>query len=162
MNNKSRKSILFLLLLTVFWLTGCDGGSTLSAEITRGESKWQSQGVTSYVIEVSHMSATWHYQTHTITVQDGEVVVSSAECVDAPMETALEMSCEVRTYDPMDYIVPGLFRLAWAHFENFPTQNLTIEFDPDYGYPTAIRYDDPNIQDDDQSWVVRHFETIEE
>ncbi len=162
MNSISREWVLVLLLLTTLWLTGCDGGSSLSAEITRGESKWQTQGIPSYVIEVSHGSGTWHYQTHTITVQNGEVIDASATCVDAPMETALGQKCEVQAYDPEDYTVLGLFKLAWAHFEVFPTENLEIEFDPAYGFPTTIRYDDPDIVDDDQYWGVRSFEIYEE
>ncbi|MFN2144605.1 MAG: DUF6174 domain-containing protein [Anaerolineales bacterium] len=162
MKHSTIRAATVLVLLAILWLTSCDGGSSLSADITRGESKWQSQDIQNYIIEVAHSAGTWHYQTHTITVQNGEVIDASATCIVAPMETALGQECEVQAYDPEDYTIPGLFKLAWAHFENFPTQNLEVEFDPDYGFPTAIRYDDPDILDDDQYWGVKSFRILEE
>ena len=97
------------------------------------------------------MSGVWHYQTHVVTVRDGEVVDASASCVTAPMETALGKECEVEDFDPGIYTVPGLFVLARSLTEASPVGAVEIDFDDTYGFPKRINYDLADVVDEEQS-----------
>jgi len=144
------------LLVTV----GCAGGR-LVAQVRRAERRWQRSDIDSYRIEVSLRSGSWHYQTHVVTVRNGEVVDASASCVTAPMETALGKECEVEDFDPGTYTVPGLFALARALAEANPGGAVEIDFADTYGFPRWISYDLADVVDGDQAWSVGAFEVLE-
>jgi len=106
------------------------------------------------------MSGVWHYQTHVVTVRDGEVVDASASCVTAPMETALGKECEVEDFDPGIYTVPGLFVLARSLTEASPVGAVEIDLDDIYGFPKWISLDLPNVVDEEQAWSVTALEVM--
>jgi hypothetical protein len=153
-------ALLVLYILTPTALAGC-GSDALAAQVNRAEHRWQEQDINSYRIEVGYGRGTWHYQTHTVTVRDGQAVDWSASCVTAPMETALGKVCEVEPFDPEEYTVPGLFAKARSLAEAYPEQGVEIEFHSTYGFPSRIRYDLPDVVDEDQAWGVRSFEVLE-
>ena len=144
------------MLVTV----GCSGGR-LVAQVRRAERRWQRGDIGNYRIEVSLRSGTWHYQTHVVTVRNGEVVDASASCVTAPMETALGKECEVEDFDPGTYTVPGLFALARSLTEASPRDAVEIDFDDTCGFPKRISYDLAHAVDEEQAWGVRAFEVLE-
>ncbi len=148
------------LTVCMLFTVGCAGGR-LVAQVRRAERRWQRGNVGSYRIEVSLRRATWHYQTHVVTVRDGEVIGASASCVTAPMETALGKKCEVEDFDPGTYTVPGLFTPARSLSEADPGGAVKIDFDDTYGFPRWISYDLADVVDEDQAWSVGAFEMLE-
>ena len=79
-------------------------------------------------------------------------------CIPAPTENG---KCEVQPFDAAEYTVPGLFAVAYALAEHEDGNWTEIEFDPTYGYPARMRYDHPEIIDEDSYWGVRSFEVRE-
>ena len=128
-----------------------------SAEIDRAQARWRESGLDDYRIVVRD-SSLWHMQTHDILVRDGLVVEASATCSPAPIEGR---ECEVRSFEGETYIVPGLFERARWIAARGKAQHIQIEFDARYGYPTRIRYDDPEVIDEEWGWGVEEFEVLD-
>lgn len=154
------KRVLFTVI--IFCLLLLTAAGCAPANANRAEKRWQSQGISSYVIEVSHANSIWHYQRHVITVEDGKVTDFSASCATSSVENAMDKECAVEDFNPADYTVPGLFYLVRDLVASQPTNSLTIEYDPVYGYPARIIFDLPEVLDEDQSWVVEDFQLPEE
>lgn len=128
-------------------------------EIDEAEEKWLDQGMESYRIEVSVVNSVWHAQAHIISVADGQVVDQSASCIPAPTEFG---ECEVRPFDSQDYTVAGLFSQARRVAGSDSAEFVVIDFDPAYGFPSHIRFDHPEIIDEDWVWTVRSFQVVGE
>jgi 4-hydroxybenzoate polyprenyltransferase len=129
----------------------------LLTRIDRARAKWDQQGIDGYRIVVRD-SSLWHMQTHDVLVRNGTVAQASATCIPAPIEGR---ECQVRPFDPQEYMVDGLFDRARWLAERGEPQWIGIEFDARYGYPTLIRYDDPEIVDEEWAWGVQEFEVLE-
>ncbi len=125
--------------------------------IDEAEEKWLDQGMESYRIEVLVASSVSHAQAHNISVEDGQVVDQSASCIPAPTEFG---ECEVRPFDSQDYTVAGLFSQARRAAGSDSAEFVVIDFDPTYGFPSRIRFDHPEIIDEDWVWTVRSFEVV--
>lgn len=133
------------------------GAASLTAQIDGAERKWQRQGIESYRLEVLYARSTWHAQYHQITVRSGEVVEESAHCIPAPAEAG---ECEVEPFNAEDYTVPGLFSLARSEVQRAQGQYTQIEFDPTYGFPGKISFDNPEAVDEELVWRVTTFEVL--
>jgi predicted GNAT family N-acyltransferase len=157
------RSILRLLACLAWALsatTACARGGQVPnwpAEIDRAEETWQGCAIDDYHIVVRD-SSLWHLQTYDILVRDGTVAEASATCEPAPIEGR---TCEVRPFDPEDYAVPGLFARGRQLAKGGDPRWIAIEFDADYGYPTLIRYNDPEVMDEEWAWGVQTFEVLE-
>jgi hypothetical protein len=123
------------------------------SELESAQERWAEAGVESYTIVVRLVEGPWHLQDHTVTVQDGQVVESSATCIPSLFENG---QCEVDPFVPDDFTVAGLFAAAAQMSEDYG-RSTTITFDEQYGYPATVRYDDPNIADEELYWQVTAF-----
>lgn len=141
--------ILLLFLVSACGLLGDSG-------VDRAELKWKQPSVSSYRIEVLEGSI-WHAQTHTITIRNNQVVESSADCVPAPAEGG---KCTVEAFDPDTFTVPGLFGTARTRTTSEQAKWMKITFDPTYGYPSQISYNNPDILDEEWSMRVTAFEVL--
>jgi hypothetical protein len=153
--------LVIIRLVCLMWLaSGCvlGGQGKWDAQIDQAEATWQQQGVDSYKIEVLVIRSIWHGQSHQITVVNGEVVSEYAECFPAPIEAG---KCEVEDFNAEDYTIPGLFAIARSEAQIEEGQFTKIDFDPTYGFPSRISYDDPDVFDEDRSWKVVSFEVSE-
>lgn len=142
-----------LLLLACLLLSACRTGA--ASELEAGEQRWQEQGIDDYRIEVLVVRSIWHAQSHRITVEDGVVTGQTAHCIQAPAEFE---ACEVEPFAAEDFTVPGLFAKARASDQ----EGVKIAYDLTYGFPDSIRFDNPEILDEDWSWGVMGFEPLEE
>ena len=150
-----RNSPLYGLVLCCAWLlllSAC--GSAAASELEEAERRWQEQGIDDYQIEVLVVRSIWHAQSHVITVEDGVVTEQTAHCIQAPAEFE---ECEVEPFAAEDFTVPGLFAKARASNQ----EGVKITYEPTYGYPDSISFNDPNIVDEDWSWGVKRFEILE-
>lgn len=125
--------------------------------IDQAEHKWQAQGIRSYRIQVLHLQSIWHAQTYSITVRNERVIDQSAFCVPAPSEAG---QCTVRPFKAEDYTVPGLFAIARTQAGNAEGKWTKITFDPIYGFPSGIAFDNPQVYDDDTAWSVKSFAVL--
>jgi hypothetical protein len=137
---------------------GAGRGPDWAARIDRAEAKWKGRAIDDYRIVVRVSNSLWHLQTHDIEVRDGAAISSSATCIPAPTEGR---ECTVRDFDPDDYTVTGLFAKARWIAERGEPEYTGIEFDRRRGYPTLIRYDHPEMLDEDWAWSVEGFEEVE-
>lgn len=151
-------SLRLMSIVYLMWLvSGCGylEQTGLGSETDQAQEIWRQHDIESYTIEVRVIQSVWSAQTYKITVVNGEVVSNSAECIPGPAKTS---ECEVAEYDPQDYTVPGLFAIARSESQKSEGQFTTIKYDPTYGFPTRISYDDPEVFDEDRSWKVLSFE----
>jgi hypothetical protein len=147
---KTNRRFCWLALAIVALLAAnCRPGDDLAA----GRERWSEAGIGSYTIEVRVISGPWHLQDHAITVRDGEVADATAACTPSLFENG---QCEVEPFDAANFTVPGLFAQATQMAQEYgAATNITL--DPDYGYPAAIAYDDPDILDEQLTWQVTAF-----
>jgi hypothetical protein len=159
-----KQPMVLLLLASLLWMTpACAArdaetpapGDVSTAEMDQAEEKWNGQKVSGYRVEVLVVNSIWHAQSHKLVVENGAVVESSAACSPAPFEGK---TCDVRPFDAEAYTVPGLFARAREQQQGQGAQWLKITFDPTYGFPSQISYDDPNVTDADWTWRVMEFE----
>lgn len=144
-----RHVYVFLIRLVLFLsLLGC----TALNELERAEAKWEREGIRGYSILVE-VGGFWHMQRYAVVVRDGEVVDSSTTCIVAPGESP---PCQAAPFDPEEFTVPGLFAIARAQLAS-SEEWTTVEYDTKYGYPRSIRYDNPQIADEEQIWNVLEF-----
>jgi hypothetical protein len=140
-----------MVVVLSFLLTSCTG-PTLVQQIDRAEQKWNSRGINNYSIQVQ-AGGWWHLQNYTVVVRNGRVLTYFATCTPA---TAESEPCEVHTFDPGDFTVPGLFATARAQAA-MSEEWTTITFDPNYGFPLTIRSDHPQLADAEQVWTLLEF-----
>jgi len=141
-----------LLIIGVFLLISCAAHFALD----EAQRKWDAMGIRHYRITVRHIESIWHLQTYEMEV-DGSEITHSAKCSPAPTEGGI---CEVNVYDPADYTVEGLFETAKDLLEGKYMKWVKVEFDEEYGYPTIISIDDPELLDEDSAWKVIEFERL--
>lgn len=154
-------SMRLISVMCLIWLVaGCASfeQSTLISAIDQAEETWQQQGVESYMIEIMIFNSVWNAVSYKITVVNDEVVSESAECIPGLAQIG---ECEVAQYNPQDYTVPGLFAIARSEIQKTEGEFTEIEYEPTYGFPTKISYDDPEVYDEDRSWSVVSFEVGE-
>jgi hypothetical protein len=129
----------------------------LEEQITSAENTWLSLGINDYMIEVTAVDV-WNFQTHKIQVQNGDVLTASASCLPSPK---VGEDCEVQPFEAIHYTVQGLFRYARTEARRDGGVYTEIEFDPTYGFPMKIRYDNPQMVDEEFTLLVIVFEPLE-
>jgi hypothetical protein len=159
-----KQPLVILVLASLVWIAvACNSGSaptpmpTLTTQLDQAEKKWTGQNITNYRMEVLVVSSIWHAQSHQIIVQNNAVVESTARCIPAPIEAG---TCEVRAYTAEEYTIPGLFAQARSQIQSQQAQWIKITYDPTYGFPSQISFDNPNIVDEDRTWRVTTFEPL--
>lgn len=121
------------------------------------EQRWLGQGIPSYRIEVLVVNSIWHAQTHQIVVRNNQVESARASCVPAPMENG---ECKLQDFNADDYTIEGLFAKARKELQDPNSQWVKVTYDPTYGYPSQITFDQPEVMDDDWAWRVTAFEVL--
>jgi hypothetical protein len=150
---------IFLLCLWAELLAACRASPTAPpiSQLDQSEQAWSGQNIASYRIEVLVVQSVWHAQSHQITVRDNQVVDAAASCTPAPTEAG---RCDVKAFNAEDYIVPGLFAQARKQTQGQQAQWTRVTYDPTYGFPRQISFDDPNAVDEDWMWRVTAFEAL--
>jgi len=152
-----KKSSLFLIKLMLVFLLSLLAGCSANKQSKTKVNLWKVNGSDDYKIIVRHTESVWHSQDITI-IKDGDELTHSARCTPAPTEG---QTCEVTAYDPGDYTVAGLFRTADSFLSGETAEWTDVEYNPEFGYPESIKYDHPEIIDEDQAWIVVSFEIID-
>lgn len=148
-----------LILLVFLFLVACEvpGPSEPILQIQGEQRQWRDKNVPNYRISVLKVQAIFHAQTNTITVRDGKVSDQSAFCTPAPFEGR---ACQVQEFDPDEFTVEGLFETALKYAPESAKNQLLVDFDEEYHYPTRISRDDKDAIDDELLWRVVAFEPI--
>ena len=152
-----KKLFMIFLLVSLAWIAVACNSNPAKAELVEAEKIWTGKNIPSYQIEVLVVESTWHAQYHKITVRENAVVESSARCIPAPAELG---TCEVKTYTVEKYTVSGLFAQAQSRLESEYAQWIKISYDPIYGFPSQISFNNPDIIDGDWAWRVTAFEIL--
>lgn len=146
--------ILTLWLAVLAGAAACSPVPATDDPLAADERTWAEMEVSDYHIEVMVVESIWHAQTYALVVRDGAVVESASTCIPAPMEFG---ECTVRDFDPADFTVPGLFARARQALAGQGAAWVTVNFDPQYGFPSRISFDNPDAVDEDWSWRVTGF-----
>lgn len=148
-----KKMILVLLALI---LAACASGG--ESELSRNQSKWQDADINHYRFQL-HVSCFCLFRSEmpvTVEVQDGEVV----SIVDANGE-------EIPTDDPMSDLITkhATIDRIFAELGSEPVQeadNLTVSYDPTYGFPVEVAIDYIELAADDELYLsVSGFEPLQ-
>jgi hypothetical protein len=148
--------LLVLLFFLILSLSACT--TTPKSQLTSGEKIWEESGINNYQISIQVVQSIWHLQIYNLTVEDGLVIDSSTSCIPAPYEGR---ECAIKTFDPDDFAIPALFSLAEQQIKSKQSKWLKIDYDPDFGFPTMITFNDPEILDEDWSYQVISFTKID-
>lgn len=114
---------------------------------------WDANRPTDYYFILSFGVSHWYYFEIGITVNDG--TVTDYEIVD---------SWGLNTYKDRDitsefaFTIDGVYDWLYASEVRY----TTAYFDEDYGYPTDIFYDEPELMDEEEAMHVTEFEVIAE
>jgi hypothetical protein len=142
------------MLLTLVLAACSAGGGT---ELSRNQSKWQDAGFTHYRFQLS-VGCFCLFRSQmplTVEVQDGEVV----SIIDVNGE-AFPLD------DPMSDLVTkhATIDRIFSELGSDPVQgadNLTISFDPTYGFPVEVAIDYIELAADDELYIsVSAFEPL--
>jgi hypothetical protein len=157
--------LVILVLASLIWMAvACKSGSvpapmsSSTTQLDQAEQKWTGQNITNYRLEVLVVSSIWHVQSYQIIVKNNAVAESTARCIPAPAEAG---TCEVRAYTAEEYMIPGPFAQVRSHMQSQQSQWIKITYDPTYGFPSQISFDNPDIVDEDWTWRVTTFEALE-
>jgi hypothetical protein len=145
-----------LLLLLILTFTACT--TSPKSQLTSNEKIWEKAGITNYQVSIQVVQSIWHLQIYNLTVKNGQVIASDTNCIPAPYEGR---ECIVKSFDPDEYTIPALFSLAEQRIKSKQSKWLKISYDPDFGFPTKISFNDPEILDDDWSYHVISFSKLD-
>ena len=154
-NGKMVRMIKIVSSIFIFSLlcTAC----TTNQSINQARKLWESVGNNNYHLIIRHVQSIWHCQDITIEVL-GDEITHSAICIPAPAEGD---SCKIESYDPNNYTIEGLFKTAESKLNGEYAKWVTVEFHPEFGYPTLITYNHPDMLDEDEAWMVIDFSFLE-
>ena len=137
------------LVLAVFGALGTVSAyADPAAELASARERWAEQGSEHYRFTISNVCycAPASRGPRSVTVVDGEVGPSH------PLEP-FKVS-RLRT------TIPLLFDRIEEALRRFPTATFHLEFDPIDGHPTRFAYDDPAIDDEEETIVVEDFKYL--
>jgi hypothetical protein len=148
------------LLLSLFFLflslSACT--TTPKSQLTRAKKIWEETGINNYRISVQVVQSIWHLQIYNLTIENGLVIGSDASCIPAPYEGR---ECTIKSFDPDEFTIPALFSMAEYKLKSQSSKWLKITYDPDYGFPDRISFNDPDSLDEDWSYQVISFTKLD-
>lgn len=156
MNMKLSIRLSLFLLLIILSFNACTTGP--KSQLTTSEKLWKESGINHYQISIQVVQSIWHLQIYNLTVENGLVIDSSASCIPAPYEGR---ECTIKTYDPDDFAIPALFSMAEHQINSQSSKWLKVTYDPDYGFPDLISFNDPDSLDEDWSYQVISFTKLD-
>ena len=66
-----------------------------------------------------------------------------------------------KTFDPDEFTIPALFSMAEHQIKSQSSKWLKVTYDPDYGFPDLISFNDPDSLDEDWSYQVISFTKLD-
>ncbi len=148
------------LLLSLFFLILSPSACTTTPKslITSGQKIWEETGINSYQISVQVIQNIWHLQIYNLTIENGLVIDSNTSCIPAPYEGR---ECTIKSFDPDEFTISALFSMAEHQINCQSSKWLKITYDPDYGFPNLISFNDPESLDEDWSYQVISFTKLD-
>ena len=141
-----------ILILTIAALVACSASP--SSELSANRQKWQSQQITHYrfSLSVGCFCAFTDLMPVTIEVDNGKVI----SMVDKDGQPAAQFQDAVDQYATVEKLF-GVIDSAVADH----AYQLTVDYDPDHGYPRMISIDDSeNVADDEITLTVTSFQAL--
>lgn len=137
-------------LLPLLFLATCNNTDSYGAfnDIAEAKQQWESNNFTSYRVDVERICFCPPPQDYSMLVQNSEVI----EVID--METGEPVS-SLGAYQSIEDIFAWLQNVA-----SDKPMKLDLEFDPEYGYPTFIDYNQSDqIADEELLMRITNLET---
>ena len=144
---------LIALLLLAVGLAACG-----ASPVEQAERRWQEAAVEDYRIQVREMRSIWCLYDAALEVRGGQVVNATVTAQPGPaQDCALYVHGVIGEPVPIPpegaqrWTVEGLFETAHALSDQMGDKDLdiTLEFDPDLGYPRVLARDHTQMYDDD-------------
>jgi hypothetical protein len=146
---------LFILFL-ILSLSDCT--TPPKSQLTRGEKVWKEADINNYQISVQVVQSIWHLQVYNLTIENGLVIESNASCIPAPYEGR---ECTIKPFNQDEFTIPALFSMTEHQLKSQSSKWLKITYDPDFGFPDLISFNDPDILDEDWSYQVVSFTKLD-
>jgi hypothetical protein len=146
-------AILVVVILILVFARGPVEGAWARIVLAAKARQWQALGIHDYKMTVRSASM-WHVQTLSLEVRGDRVIDYTTACTPAPLEFG---ECMVQDLDPDDYTAEGLFARLGEAYRHHQLPWYRIQYDPEYGVPRMIRFDDPHLIDEEFALDVREF-----
>ena len=128
--------------------------ATWLAELETAESKWATNPIENYEIEIIYVNSNKNaIQIHSVVVEDGQVVSNDVRCSDQ------QPSCVFIDVDEEVLTIPGLFGMARTALVNDEVSETSggFQFHDEYGFPQFIGLQTPGGFP--WYWQVQSFST---
>ena len=137
-----------LILTAALGLLSCSTGPTDQlSELDQARDRWAAQSITSYVLTLRRAC----FCAGPFAV---EIRVSGATIIRIDVASGQPVPPDMEPYFPD---IPGLFELILDEIER-PAAAVTVEYDPQRGYPTSINVDQiKNAIDDEYGYTITGF-----
>ncbi|MGD8399088.1 MAG: DUF6174 domain-containing protein [Anaerolineae bacterium] len=160
---KRRLTALTLLALLPL-LTACGADPVAAAE-----ARWLAAGIDAYRLEAREVRSIWCYYDLEVVVRGGQVVSALVTAHPGPAQACwhygdaeYDVPRDVDPAQAADWTMPHLFEMA-RHLSAEQGKHgikITVEFDPDIGYPNRLARDDEAVYDEDWAITVTHLEQL--
>jgi len=132
---------------------------------------WTELSIDSYQIEVNN-SSNWVNYTVKLTVKNNIVVAFEANCGYAIIEGDSFCKETLPTISPNDHTIQALFDGLKKSRKNFEEdlgeyvsaswgESISITFDPQYHYPQLVKFDSPDVYDEEYTIEVLSFKILQ-
>jgi len=134
---------------------------------------WEDLNIDNYQIEVNE-SSNWVDYTLTLTVKNNDVVNFEARCGYAIIDIDGSFCKEtLPKISPNDHTIQALFDGLKKSRKDFESnlgkdvstswgESITITFDSQYHYPQLIKFDNPEVADEEYKIEILNFKTLQD
>ena len=142
-------------------------GSTIASE----NKLWEDLNIDNYQIEVNE-SSNWVDYTLTLTVKKNIAVNFEAKCEYAIIDVDGSFCKEtLPTISPNDHTIQALFDELKKSRKKFESdlgkdvstswgESITITFDSQYHYPQLVKFDNPDVADEEYTIEILNFKIL--
>ena len=154
-----------VVLFLILGLTACG-----ASPVTQAEQRWREAGISDYRIQVREVHSIWCLYDAELEVRGGQVVSATVTAQPGPaqgcwqyVQGVIGEPIPIPVEEAQQWTVESLFETAHTLdvLAGRKDMEITLEFDPDLGYPLTLVSDNVQATDDDRMITVRHFEVLE-
>jgi len=153
-----------VLALLALGLVACG-----ASPVAEAERRWQAAGIGDYRIQVREVHSIWCLYDAEVNVRGGQVVSATVTAQPGPAQDChlyvhgvVGEPVPIPPEEARQWTVEGLFATARILDEQRGDKGMvvTLEFDPELGYPLTLASDNVQATDDDRMIAIRHFEVL--
>jgi hypothetical protein len=122
--------------------------------VKKNRAIWEQKRITDYSV-TSRCLSMWQGASYHLIVQDSAVSSFTVTCINTPLSFE---ECKVAEEEPESFTVEGFFDRVANIESGTEKEFLTVEYDPEFGYPAIISFNDPKSVDEEYSCMILEFQ----